>query len=179
MAIEQSQLLKLSSIYSDNINQEFSYTHLKVKIPKPRVFISHSIWDFRMVQGFIVMLSLGGIDAFFDWDAGNETDAVREDPEDLLKLRIATAKSCIFLATKSSETSPYCLKAMHYASLIRRKTYISQTMAGDVVYGDSFLLQHPRLDIHKQKNVNNKYVVRVLENNRTYLWDTIPNIASL
>lgn len=179
MAIEQSQLLKLSPFYSASLNQEFLYTPFMGKIAKPRIFISHNIWDFRLVQGFIVMLSLGGIDAYYDWDAGNETDATREDPEDLLKLRVATAKTCIFLATKSSVSSPYCLKAIKYASLIRRKIYISQTKAGGVVYGEDFVSEFPALDVLMSKNVNQKYVVRVLENDRTNLWATVPNIASL
>lgn len=179
MAIEQSQLLKLSSFYSDSLNQEFFYSPLMVKIPKPRIFISHNIWDFRMVQGFVVLLSLGGIDAFFDWDSGNETDATREAPEDLLKLRVASAKVCIFLATKLSETAPLCVKAIKYATLIRRKTYIAQTQAGGIVYGEDFIKNYPMLDVHELKSIKQKYVVKVLERDRTNIWATVPNIASL
>ncbi|MDY0372239.1 MAG: hypothetical protein WCS59_04505 [Sphaerochaetaceae bacterium] len=179
MAIKQVDLLKLSALYGEGLNREFSSTQHVMKIPKPRIFIIHNIWDFRMVQGLIVMLSFAGIDAFYDWDDGYATDATYETSEDNLIKRVSAARACMLLATKKSVCAPLSITALEYATLIHRKTYLVLTEAEGQTYGEEFIGVHPQLDVLTSKRYNRNYVVRILENDRSNFWKNLHNISGL
>lgn len=179
MAIEQTSLLKLSPLYDKGLNQEFYSTQHSLKKTKPRIFINHDIWDFRMVQGFVVMLSLAGIDAFFDWDDGYETDAQHEDSQDNLIKRVAVSTVCMLLATKKSVASPRCVNALKYATLIHRRIYIVQTEDKGKTYGEEFTKLNPQLDVSILGEYKKNFVVRVLKNKHSHFWSNVHNVSAL
>ena len=179
MAIDQTLLLQAASLYREKDNQEYYPGSRLAKIPKRRIYISHSMESFRMVEGFIVLLQKAGIDAFFDWESGAFTDEFRNGAMRDLKFRIARSEVYIFLATENSIRSETCLKSLDFASIINRKVYIAQTTAGTKEFGFSPPHKFDLLTVERENSRSQRFGVKILEKQRQNLWLPITNVSQL
>lgn len=178
MAIDQLMLLHAASSYHEQLNQEFFTGNSLVPVAKRRIFISHSLDSFRMVEGFIILMRQAGIDAFFDWDSGNLTDESRHEMVRDMKVRIAKAEIFILLATENSVEDETCRRAYEFASIINRRIYVVHTISGKTEWKPP-IPKYDQLSIERTMRNVDKLTVKVLEHRRQQLWNSIGNVWQL
>jgi hypothetical protein len=179
MAIDQKLLLQAATRYDDSTNVEFSPVGSLVPVPKRRIFISHSLDSFRMVEGFIVLMRRAGIDAYFDWESGNMTDEFRHGVARDVKVRIAKADIFILLATEGSVNDESCARALEFASIINRRVYIAHTISGTTEWKINNTGKYNQLTIERSMKTIDKFSVKILEHRRRQLWATVGNASLL
>ncbi len=179
MAIDQNVLLHASASYDEALNQEFAPGYSLVPVPKKRIYISHSLESFRMVQGFIVLMRRAGMDAYFDWESGLITDDLRYHVNRDTKVRIAKADVFILLATEKSVKDPGCMKALEFASIINRRIYVVHTTSANHEWKLDDERVFNQLSIERSMKAIDRYTVKVLEKRRRQLWLTVGNAGLL
>lgn len=179
MAIDQVLLLQASALYDSSMNREYATGHRFRPIPKKRVFICHAVEDFRLVEGFAVLMWRAGIDTYFDWNSGMELGLTHETSVRRVKERIALCNTFVILATGMSESDPLCMREIEYASAIHRRIYVAATRCGGTDYGSGFIGKYSELTIERSMQQAGPLLVKTLDTNRKHLWRTIPSVSQL
>ncbi len=172
MALEQSMLLQRSLLYQRGA--------AAVNPRQRRVLIIHNSESFRLVEGFLVLMSQAALDSYWDWDSGDYTDKQRRIRRDNLANRVASAQFVIVLVTEGCSENEVCLKALEYAKAINKRVYLVETSCDNHVYS----LESPKDGYSVMSFVlplrgSVKPVVRVRNPKRTQLWRSITHISQL